>query len=105
MRMIGLGVAIGIVLGLLAAQSVKSLLFGVSTADALTLLVSVESSSAPACSPRRFPPRAQPASRLPKPFGRTDFRRIKSGLAQEPFRALLPLSETSQEPPQCAASA
>jgi len=41
MRMIGLGVGIGIVLGLLAAQSVKSLLFGVSTADALTLVVSV----------------------------------------------------------------
>jgi putative ABC transport system permease protein len=41
MRKIAYGIAIGLVLGLLLARSVKSLLFGVSTADSLTLGLSI----------------------------------------------------------------
>jgi putative ABC transport system permease protein len=41
MRMIGAGVVVGVILGLVAGRSIKSLLFGVSTADAVTLTVSI----------------------------------------------------------------
>src|SRR6185437_12688578 len=41
MRKIGAGIAIGLVLGLVLARSVKSLLFGVSSADSVTLAVAV----------------------------------------------------------------
>lgn len=41
MRMIAAGVAIGVVLGLLAAQSVRSMLFGVSAADAVSVVAAI----------------------------------------------------------------
>jgi putative ABC transport system permease protein len=41
LRKIAYGIAIGLVLGLVLARSVKSLLFGVSSADSVTLAVSI----------------------------------------------------------------